>query len=221
MKKIFYYNILFMFLIVIMASCKKQGPDGPEGPEGPPGNPGGSGGGSVLAFTTQGDDLEFKWKHSGFIRGLYELGRRGGNVSSYDYSYYIPDPDGVIPDGVVLVYVEMEKVTGGTGPVWISLPYINGNMAAGAESYETHVWYDDDKTGNNDMGVVSITAEIAQPSPTVLTPPSYKASGVKVIVIPAGITGILGGRYANTKDITLQEVMEKYHLKETDFKTIK
>lgn len=223
MKKILYYNTIFFLLIALLASCEKQGPDGPEGPEGPAGNPGppgssgGTGNGAVIAYTTDPANF-FRWEKNDFAPGSYTLGRSGNANGGYDPAFYVEDKEGVIPDGVVLVYVKMKKKNSTQDAVWFAMPHLSGNMAAGSEEYTAFQNYRD-QTGNNDYLAVTITGDVAQ-SPTAETLPSYDASGVKIIVIPSGNV-IMDSRSMDLKTLSLEEVMERYNIKETDFKVLR
>lgn len=223
MKKILYYNTIFFLLIALLASCEKQGPDGPEGPEGPAGNPGppgssgGTGNGAVIAYTTDPTNF-FRWEKNGFVPSSYTLGRSGNANGGYDPAFYVEDKEGVIPDGVVLVYVKMKKKNTTQEAVWFAMPHLSGNMAAGSEEYTAFQSYND-QNGNNDYLRVSITADVAQ-DPATATPPSYDASGVKIIVIASGSV-IMDSRSKDLKTLSLEEVMERYNIKESDFKVIR
>ncbi|MBO9564552.1 MAG: hypothetical protein J7621_17360 [Niastella sp.] len=226
MKKILYYNTIFFLLIALLTSCEKQGPDGPEGPEGPAGNPGppgnsgSTGSGAVIAYTTDPANI-FGWVKNGSVASSYTLGRKDNSGSDYNYdlAFYVEDREGVIPDGIVLVYVKMKKKNSTQEAVWFAMPHLSGNMAAGSEEYTAHQNYRD-QSGNNDYLAVRITGDIAQASPTAATPPSYDASGVKIIVIASGEV-IIGSRSADVRTLSLEEVMERYNIKETDFKVLR
>jgi hypothetical protein len=225
MKKILYYNTIFFLLIALLASCEKQGPDGPEGPEGPAGNPGapgssgGTGNGAVIAYTTEATNV-FRWNKNNFVASLYTLARASNSTSvNYDEGFYVEDKEGAVPDGIVLVYVKMKKKNSTQEAVWFAMPHLSGNMAAGSEEYTALQNYRD-QTGNNDYLAVRITGDIAQASPAAATPPSYDASGVKIIVIPTGEV-IVGSRSMDLKTLPLEEVMERYNIKEADFKVLR
>lgn len=225
MKKILCYNTIFFLLIALLASCEKQGPDGPEGPEGPAGNPGpagssgGTGNGAVIAYTTDPANI-FGWVKNDFVASSYTLGRKSNSGSDYDYdlAFYIEDREGIVPDGVVLVYVKMKKKNSTQEAVWYAMPHLSGNMAAGSEEYTAFQSYND-QNGNNDYLRVSITADVAQ-NPAAATPPSYDVSGVKIIVIASGNV-IMDSRSRDLKTLSLEEVMERYNIKETDFKVLR
>lgn len=224
MKKILYYNTIFFLLIALLASCEKQGPDGPEGPEGPAGNPGppgsggGTGNGAVIAYTTEATNV-FRWEKNDFVASSYTLARAVNPASvNFEDRFYVEDKEGVIPDGVVLVYVKMKKKNSTQEAVWYAMPHLSGNMAAGSEEYTAFQSYND-QNGNNDYLRVSITADVAQ-NPAAATPPSYDASGVKIIVIASGNV-IMDSRSRDLKTLSLEEVMERYNIKETDFKVIR
>lgn len=224
MKKILYYNTIFFLLIVLLASCEKQGPDGPEGPEGPAGNPGppgnsgGTGNGAVIAYTTEATNV-FRWEKNAFVASIYTLARASNSTSvNYDDGFYVEDKEGVVPEGIVLVYVKMKKKNSTQDAVWFAMPHLSGNMAAGSEEYTAHQNYRD-QTGNNDYLAVRITADVAQ-NPAAATPPSYDASGVKIIVIATGNV-IMDSRSADVRTLSLEEVMERFNIKETDFKVLR
>jgi hypothetical protein len=224
MKKILYYNTLFFLLIALLLSCEKQGPDGPEGPEGPAGNPGppgsggGTGNGAVIAFTTEATNV-FRWEKNDFLASNYTLARAQNPTSvNFDVGFYVNDNEGAIPHGVVLVYVKMKKKNSTQDAIWYAMPHLSGNMAAGSEEYTALQNYRD-QTGNNDYLAVTITADVAQ-NPAAATSPSYDASGVKIIVIASGNV-IINSRSRDLKTISLEEVMERYNIKETDFKVLR
>jgi hypothetical protein len=224
MKKILYYNTIFFLLIALLASCEKQGPDGPEGPEGPAGNPGpagssgGTGNGAVIAYTSGATNV-FRWEENVFEPGNYTLARAENPASvNFDDGFYVEDKEGVVPDGIVLVYVKMKKKNSTQEAVWFAMPHLSGNMAAGSEEYTAFQNYRD-QSGNNDYLAVTITADVAQ-NPAAATPPSYDASGVKIIVIATGNV-IMDSRSRDLKTLSLEEVMERYNIKETDFKVLR
>lgn len=224
MKKILYYNTIFFLLIALLASCEKQGPDGPEGPEGPAGNPGppgssgGTGNGAVIAYSTEATNV-FRWEKNDFVASIYTLARASNPTSvNFDAGFYVEDREGAIPDGVVLVYVKMKKKNSTQDAVWYAMPHLSGNMAAGSEEYTALQNYRD-QSGNNDYLAVTITADVAQ-NPAAATPPSYDASGVKIIVIASGNV-IMDSRSRDLKTLSLEEVMERYNIKETDFRVIR
>ncbi|WP_276482607.1 lipoprotein [Paraflavitalea pollutisoli] len=222
MQKILYY----VLLIAVLTACNKQGPDGPAGPEGPQGNPGppgssgGTGNGAVKAYTSQAAHV-FRWKKNAFLTTGYTLERASSASSvNYDDGFYVDDRDGAIPEGVVLVYVKMKKNTSTQEAPWVAMPFIGGNNSTGEENYEAWMNYRD-QTGNNDYLSVRIVADIQQTSPAAQKAPSYSASGLKVIVIPSGQVQIGGGsRAIDLKALSLEQVMERYQLKESDFKTM-
>ena len=224
MKKILYYNTIFFLLIAVLASCEKQGPDGPEGPEGPAGNPGppgssgGTGNGAVIADTTDATNV-FRWEKNAFVASTYTLARASNSTSvNYDAGFYVEDRDGAVPDGIVLVFVKMKKKNSTQEAVWFAMPHLSGNMAAGSEEYTALQNYRD-QSGNNDYLAVNITADVAQ-NPAAATPPSYDASGVKIIVIASGNV-IMDSRSRDLKTLSLEEVMERYNIKESDFRQIR
>lgn len=224
MKKLLYYNTIFFLLITLLVACKKQGPDGPAGPEGPPGNPGpsgssggGGGNGKVMAFTSDAANV-FKWEKSNYAASSYTLTRASDASSeNYDYGYYVMDEEGVIPDGVVLVYLHMKKKNSTQEAVWYGMPFLSGTMGSGAEEYTAQLHYQE-QGGGNDFLAVYIRADIEQK--VADTPPSYDVSGIKIIVI-ASDEVYSGGRNANLKTLSLEAVMERYHMQETDFKILR
>lgn len=223
MKKLFSCYIVLLAFIALLASCKKEGPMGPEGPEGPAGNPGanssggGSGTGAVKVYTSDLALDVFRWDGNEFVKGLFTLYRSQGAAGSGDPAYYVPDPDDEVPDAVVLVYLQMKKGT--PAPAWYNMPYLVGSASTGYESFTASTYYQDQGSGRSYLRV-GVTAEVIPLSPTAATPPSYEVKGIRVVVIPAGVSEETGRVAMPDKDMTFEQVVEKYKVQEKDFKKL-
>lgn len=217
MKKSFYYHSLLLLIITLLASCNKEGPMGPEGPEGPAGNPGansnggGGTGATVKVYTSDPEMDDFQWKGSQYY---FSLQRRKLGLGSWDSRFTIPDEDEVIPDALVLVYLKMKKGT--SAPPWYNLPYVVGTASTVIESFTPSTWYD---VVEHQL-YVSAFAEVRTPNPNDDSGPSYNVKGIRIVVIPAGEVNTTGRAAMPDKNLTFEEVMEKYKVQEKDFKPL-
>jgi hypothetical protein len=207
MKTLFNTMITGMALAILLFSCKKEGKQGPQGPQGPAGNPGevvGSGEpGEVRAYIFK-KPLVWQYHVSGGSAWLVE---NGFTREPQDYEFLFEE--GVVNgEDVVLTYLEL---TSGSNAFSTQLTYtFQVPATTRLESYRV-VHYESFREGY----YFKIRGDVIS-----TTTPYYQVKSLRVIVIPPANTGSVGGRYAQSlQQLSLAEVMEKYHLKDSDFKT--
>jgi hypothetical protein len=206
MKKYFNLTIVCLSLTILLLSCKKEGSQGPQGPQGPPGNPGelvGSGEeGEVQAYVFSKPLL---WKYDNGT-GICYLVDNSWTRDAGDYKFNLED--GINEEDAVLTYLELS----GNNTFWAQLPYTSQmGSPVPTETYRV-----EERGDFSEIYSFKIKAEIRQTKT-----PYYQVKSLRVIVIPSDSVASIGGRYAITEPkMTLAEAMNKFHLKESDFKII-
>jgi hypothetical protein len=207
MKTLFNTMITGMALAILLFSCKKEGKQGPQGPQGPAGNPGevvGSGeAGEVNAYVFK-KPLAWKYHQSGGSAWLVD---NGFTREPQDYEFSL-EQEVVGEEDVVLTYLEL---TSGSNTFSTQLTYtFQVPATTRLESYRVL------PDGSLLQGYhFRIRGDVISTKT-----PYYQVKSLRVIVIPPANTGSVGGRYAQSlQQLSLKEAMERYHLKDSDFKT--
>ncbi|RYY52736.1 MAG: hypothetical protein EOO09_20500 [Chitinophagaceae bacterium] len=98
------------------------------------------------------------------------------------------------------------------------MPYQFFNTSGTKETFTNTYWVDADAAET--IAQVSVSDKVDQVSPAAELRPSYNINGIRIILIAAGNPVVITGRFAHVPDheLSLQQAMEKYGLKEGDFK---
>lgn len=230
MQKIITSVSIILFTTLLSLGCKKEGPEGPAGPEGPKGNPGpdgelvGSSSSGVLAYGLEEDEDDdvalFRWTPQPYgIVGTYLLETRLDSGSPWDINLRLRnDTAGILSGGTALVYLYGYYSTGGPSQ-WFSLPHTIKLPTTNLRQFYTNgFWLN--TTVNEEYANVATKVFCEQPASTANVTPIYNIDAIRIIVIGAGVTGVISGRFGNVSNegLSLKEAMEKYGLTEKDFK---
>jgi hypothetical protein len=207
MKQLFHISLQFLAVVLLLTACKKEGEQGPQGPQGPSGNPGASssgGGGSNSAVRAYVMNKPLEWQYF-TAGGSSWLVFQGYKYEPQDLVYYISD---VKPEDVTLVYLQLAS---GAGNFWVGLPYaFQTGSPARTETYRIL-----EEENNESIYRFRITADLMNTKV-----PFYKATGMRVIIIPSSEDGTLGEEERSVQSLSLENLLEKYKLQEKDFKSL-
>jgi hypothetical protein len=217
---------------MITVSCKKEGPQGPAGPEGPRGNPGPDGGvtgtstGGVLAYTLMEqetlDASLFRWTRETLLpAGNYFLETRFDPDSPWkDMLRLKGDTSGILKQGIALVYLYGYYSSGGGTKHWFTLPHTVKLPTTNVRQFYKHWYWTNDSSDPYELYAgIGVRVFCEQVATTANISPIYNIDGMRIIVIGAGSSGVISGKYRNVPDeqLSMEEAMEKYRLTELDF----
>ncbi len=131
------------------------------------------------------------------------------------YNFTLPDSS-VKNNDAVLIYLELKT---GNSAAWMEVPFTFRRQLQPVilDSYEIR----DEFIGT--LYQFKVIANITYSETTGNLEPYYGVNAVKVIVIPASLTGSIGSLVTNinSNKTTLGEVMKKYNIGARDFKQMK
>lgn len=213
-----------LFLSTFFFSCQKgeplQGPPGPEGPAGQDGADGSGGNGAAIAYQTP-VGTTFRWL--GNDKQFYLVPKFPSGIEQVE-GILIRDSAKTLANALALVYMRSTRTAGDTA--WIALPYTIRSVSNSNEtdSYKYSLGYynyDNDIAPYADISLF-VDAEIYQNMAGSLTP-DYKVQALRIIFIPVTDSGRLQRIPAfdtSQKGLSMEEVMKKYGLKESDYRGI-